>query len=149
MGVTTFFWFEAQAEEAARRYVELIPGSRVVEVSRQPDGSAFVVAIELQGQSFTFMNGGPGHPLTDAASVQVTVDTQEEVDRLWAALTEGGQPGPCGWLVDRYGMHWQVVPAKLTELLAGEPHRAAAAGGVMQTMSKLDIKVLQDAYDKA
>ncbi|MGV9613382.1 VOC family protein [Nocardia xishanensis] len=150
MAVTTFFWFESEAEQAAARYVELVPRSRVTDVTRNPDGSAFVVALELDGQSVTFMNGGPGHPQTDAASIQVTVDTQDEVDRLWDALVEGGAPGECGWLVDRYGMHWQVVPTPLLDLMSGtDSAKTAAVGTALRTMSKLDLKVLRDAYDNA
>jgi predicted 3-demethylubiquinone-9 3-methyltransferase (glyoxalase superfamily) len=149
MSVTTFFWFDNQAEEAATRYTEIVPNSRVVEVTRNPDGSAFIVALELDGQSYTLMNGGPGHPLTDAASVQVIVETQAEVDQLWDALVEGGEPGPCGWLTDRYGLAWQVAPAALPKLMGGDPAKSAAVGAALRTMSKLDLQALQDAYDRA
>lgn len=143
MSVTTFFWFDSQAEQAADTYVGLIPGSRVIDVTRNPDGSAFIVTLELDGHPVTFMNGGPGHPQTDAASLQIVVDTQEEVDRLWDALTDGGAPGPCGWLVDRCGMHWQVVPAALPTLLSGPG--APAVATALRTMTKIDLKTLQDA----
>ncbi|MET7769674.1 VOC family protein [Nocardia sp. NPDC005366] len=150
MSVNTFLWFDSEAEQAATRYVELVANSRITDIARHPDGSAFIVSIELDGQSITLMNGGPGHPLTDAASIQVVVDSQEEVDRLWDALTEGGTPGNCGWLTDRYGLSWQVAPAGLPELMMGDdPAKTAAVGTVLRTMSKLDIKVLRDAYDGA
>ncbi|MEU2030558.1 VOC family protein [Nocardia amamiensis] len=150
MSVNTFFWFENGAEEAADFYVSVIPNSRVVDISRNSDGSAFIVSLELDGQAVTIMNGGPDHPLTDAASLQVVVDTQDEVDRLWDALTEGGQPGPCGWLTDRYGLFWQVVPSVLQELMSGDdPAKTIAVGTALRTMSKLDVKSLQDAYDNA
>lgn len=150
MSVNTFFWFENGAEEAADFYVSVIPNSRVVDISRNSDGSAFIVSLELDGQAVTIMNGGPDHPLTDAASLQVVVETQDEVDRLWDALTEGGQPGPCGWLTDRYGLFWQVVPSVLQELMSGEdPAKTIAVGTALRTMSKLDVKTLQDAYDNA
>lgn len=111
MSVTTFFWFDSQAEQAADTYVGLIPGSRVIDVTRNPDGSAFIVTLELDGHPVTFMNGGPGHPQTDAASLQIVVDTQEEVDRLWDALTDGG----------------------------------GAGATALRTMTKIDLKTLQDA----
>ncbi|MEV6429384.1 VOC family protein [Nocardia sp. NPDC051463] len=149
MTVTTFFWFDSQAEEAATRYTEIVPNSRVVEVTRHPDGSAFIVAIELDGQSYTLMNGGPGHPLTDAASVQLIVDTQAEVDRLWDALVEGGEPGPCGWLTDRYGLSWQVAPAALAKMMGADPAKTAAVATALRSMSKIDLRALQDAYGQA
>ncbi|MFE7797770.1 VOC family protein [Nocardia sp. NPDC057440] len=149
MTVTTFFWFDSQAEEAATRYAEIVPNSRVVEVTRHPDGSAFIVAVELDGQSYTLMNGGPGHPLTDAVSVQLIVDTQAEVDRLWDALVEGGQPGPCGWLTDRYGLSWQVAPAALAKMMGADPAKTAAVATALRSMSKIDLQTLQDAYDQA
>ncbi|MEV0297885.1 VOC family protein [Nocardia sp. NPDC050710] len=150
MSVNTFLWFESDAEQAANRYVELVDDSRIVDITRHPDGSAFIVSIELDGHPYTLMNGGPGHPFTDAASIQVVVDTQEQVDRLWDALTEGGEPGPCGWLTDRYGLSWQVVPAALPKLTMGDdPAKTTAVGTALRTMSKLDLAVLQDAYDRA
>ncbi|WP_069163543.1 VOC family protein [Nocardia altamirensis] len=150
MSVNTFFWFDSAAEEAATFYTSVVPNSRVVDVARQSDGSAFIVSLELDGQAVTLMNGGPGHPLTDAASLQVLVETQDEVDRLWDALTEGGAPGPCGWLTDRYGLSWQVVPTTLLTLMGGaDPAKTIAVGTAVQSMSKLDIKTLQDAYDNA
>jgi predicted 3-demethylubiquinone-9 3-methyltransferase (glyoxalase superfamily) len=144
--VNTFLWFDTEAERAAEFYVASVPDSRITGVTRGEDGSAFVVTLELAGHAITLLNGGPGHTHTDAASIQVVVDDQEAVDRLWDALTEGGKPGPCGWLEDRYGLSWQVVPAGLTELLSGE--RAAEVGAVMRTMSKLDLKVLREAADR-
>ncbi|GAB2641465.1 VOC family protein [Nocardia goodfellowii] len=150
MAVTTFFWFESGAEQAGQRYVEIVPNSRVLNIARQADGSAFVVDLELDGQRVTLMNGGPGHPLTDAASIQLIVDTQDEVDRLWDALTEDGEPGPCGWLTDRFGLSWQVAPSALPQLmLDGNPAQTAAVGAALRTMSKIDVKALRDAYAQA
>ncbi|QIS05768.1 VOC family protein [Nocardia brasiliensis] len=150
MSVNTFFWFDSAAEEAATFYAAVVPNSSVTDISRNTDGSAFVVTLDLDGHAVTLMNGGPGHPLTDAASLQVIVETQDEVDRLWDALTDGGAPGPCGWLTDRYGLSWQVVPTALPKLLSGEdPAKTIAVGTALRAMSKLDIKALQHAYDNA
>lgn len=148
--VNTFLWFDTAAEEAGKFYASVVPNSRVVEVTRNDDGAAFVVTLDLDGHSVTLMNGGPGHPHTDAASLQIVVDSQEEVDRLWDALTEGGEPGPCGWLTDRYGLSWQVVPSVLSKLMGGDdPAKTIAVGTALRTMSKLDARALQDAYDRA
>ncbi|MFI1916881.1 VOC family protein [Nocardia sp. NPDC020380] len=148
--VSTFLWFEDQAEEAADFYASAVKDSRVTGVTRNPDGSAFIVTLELAGHALSLLNGGPGHDFTDAASIQVVVDGQDEVDRLWDVLTEGGQPGPCGWLTDRYGLSWQVVPSELPDLLSGaNPAKSAAAATTLRTMSKIDMKQLQDAYDQA
>ncbi|MFI5777722.1 VOC family protein [Nocardia sp. NPDC051570] len=144
--VNTFLWFDSEAEQAAEFYVALLPDARIVEVTRNPDGSAFLVALELAGHAISLLNGGPGHRLTDAASLQVIVEGQAEVDRLWAALTaDGGEPGPCGWLTDRYGLSWQIVPSELPKLMSGE--RAAAVGAALRTMSKIDLRALRDAHD--
>lgn len=145
--LNTYVWFESAAEEAGVFYASVVPGSRVVDITRNADGSAFVVSLELAGQAVTLMNGGPGHPLTDTFSLQLVVDTQEEIDRLWDALTEGGQPGPCGWLTDRFGLSWQVAPSALSTLMSGDdPGKTLAVGMALRSMSKLDIKVLEDAY---
>lgn len=143
--VNTFLWFESEAERAAEFYVAAVPDSRITGVSRSEDGAAFIVTLDLAGHAVTLLNGGPGHTHTDAASIQVIVEDQDAVDRLWAALTEGGKPGPCGWLEDRYGLSWQVVPSALPELLGGE--RGAAVSAALRTMSKIDLKVLQEAHD--
>ncbi|BDT88688.1 VOC family protein [Nocardia cyriacigeorgica] len=148
--ITTFLWFDNAAEEAGTFYASVVPNARVVDISRTADGSAFIVELDLDGHAVTLMNGGPGHPHTDAASLQIVVDTQEEVDRLWELLTEGGEPGPCGWLTDRYGLSWQVVPRVLSKLMSGDdPAKTIAVGTALRTMSKLDAQALQDAYDRA
>ncbi|NUS43078.1 MAG: VOC family protein [Mycobacteriaceae bacterium] len=148
--VTTFLWFESNAEQAAEFYAATVPDSRVTDVTRLPDGSAFVVSLELAGHSLTLMNGGPGHPHSDAASIQVVVEGQAEVDRLWDTLTDGGAPGPCGWLTDRYGVSWQVVPTALQALMATpNPAQAAATAVALRTMTKIDIAGLQAAHDAA
>lgn len=147
--VNTFLWFESQAEEAARRYVSLVKNSSVGDVVRDGEGHAFIVPFTLDGQQFLALNGGPEHPFTDAISIAVNVDTQDEVDALWAALTEGGEEGPCGWCKDRYGLSWQVVPSAMSTWMGTSPEKSAAVGQALRTMSKLDIKSLQDAFDNA
>lgn len=150
MSVNTFLWFDADAEAAAELYAATVPNSRIVEITRQGDGSAFIITLDLDGQAVTLMNGGPGHPHSDAASLQVVVDTQEEIDSLWAALSQGGgTPGPCGWLTDPFGVSWQVVPAVLPKLMGGEAECVIAVGTALRSMSKLDIAALQQAYDQA
>ncbi|MFD0000368.1 VOC family protein [Nocardia sp. NPDC127526] len=148
--VNTFFWFDNQAEQAAAFYTSVVPESRIVDTTRTPDGAVFTVQLELAGHALTLLNGGPGHEFTDAASIQVVVDTQAEIDRLWAALTEGGEPGPCGWLTDKYGVSWQVAPADLPKLMAAtDPARLAALTTALRGMSKIDVQALRDAYDRA
>lgn len=148
--VNTFLWFDNAAEQAGEFYASVVPNSRVVEVTRTDGGAAFTVTLDLDGHAVTLMNGGPGHPHSDAASLQIVVDTQDEVDRLWDALTEGGEPGPCGWLTDRYGLSWQVVPSVLPKLMGGDdPAKTIAVGTALRTMSKIDARALQDAYDRA
>ncbi|NTW39712.1 MAG: VOC family protein [Cellulomonadaceae bacterium] len=150
--ISPFLWFDSQAEEAAEFYVSLFPGSRVLNVSRYPEnapgevGKAMGVSFVLDGLELQALNGGPAYTFTEAISLFVRVETQAEIDRLWDALTDGGEPGQCGWLKDRYGLSWQVVPPVLGELL-GHPD-AAAAGRVMQAMmgmSKIDIAALEAA----
>ncbi|MEU7139997.1 VOC family protein [Nocardia sp. NPDC046473] len=150
MSVNTYFWFDNAAEEAANLYTAVVPNSRITDVSRSSDGAAFVVSLDLDGHAVTLMNGGPGHTFTDAASLQVVVETQEEIDRLWDALTDGGEPGPCGWLTDRYGLSWQIVPAALPALMgSADPAKTIAVGTALRSMSKLDLETLQDAHDNA
>ncbi|MFF0491825.1 VOC family protein [Nocardia sp. NPDC004068] len=141
--VTTFVWFDHEAEQAAEFYVGLLPGSRVTGITRTPDGAPFVISTELAGHPVTLMNGGPGHPFTDAISLQVTVEGQAEVDRLWSALTAEGTPGPCGWLTDRYGLSWQIVPTELPTLLTGP--QAPAVSAALRTMTKIDLETLRAA----
>ncbi|WP_067681532.1 VOC family protein [Nocardia miyunensis] len=143
--VSTFIWFDSEAEQAAEFYTAVVPDSRITGITRGGDGSVFVVTLELAGHAVTLLNGGPGHPHTDAASIQVVVDGQDEVDELWAALTADGKPGPCGWLTDRYGLSWQVVPSELPLLLGGE--HADAVGAALNGMSKIDLQGLREAHE--
>ena len=152
--ITTFLWFDHEAEEAARFYTSLFPDSRIGEVRRYGSagpgeaGSVMTVAFELAGQHYIALNGGPLFPFTEAISLQVDCDDQAEVDRLWLALTEGGgQESNCGWLKDRYGLSWQITPRRLMDLLGGpDPVRAQRVMGAMLQMKKIDIQALEDAH---
>jgi predicted 3-demethylubiquinone-9 3-methyltransferase (glyoxalase superfamily) len=155
--ITTFLWFDHQAEEAAQHYVSIFGnGSRVVDVQNYTEagpreaGSVMTVTFELAGQQFIALNGGPEFRFTEAISLQIDCETQEEVDHYWYKLSEGGQEVQCGWLKDRYGLSWQVVPRQLTELASDpDPAKSKAVFDAMLQMRKLDIKGLQDAYAAA
>jgi predicted 3-demethylubiquinone-9 3-methyltransferase (glyoxalase superfamily) len=153
--ITPFLWFDGQAEEAANYYVSIFNNSRILDVqqygegSPYPEGTAMTVSFELEGLQFIGLNGGPEHKFTEAVSFYVNCETQDEVDTLWEKLTaDGGQPGPCGWLKDRYGLSWQIIPTALPELL-GDPDREPAGRALkaMMSMSKIDIQGLRDAYE--
>ncbi|MEV4017631.1 VOC family protein [Nonomuraea angiospora] len=144
--ITTFLWFDAQAEEAAGFYTSLFKDSRVLEVTPGPTGAAMVVTFELAGQRFIALNGGPEFKFTEAVSLYVDCDSQEEVDELWAKLTEGGEESQCGWLKDKYGLSWQIIPRRLQELIGDpDPERAQRAAKAMLGMGKIDVKGLEDA----
>lgn len=153
--ITPCLWFDGQAEEAARTYTSLLPNSWIDSIFRSPAdtpsgpaGMALQVTFTLAGQKFTALNGGPQFPFTEAVSFAIACEDQAEVDRLWAALTEGGAPGPCGWLKDRWGLSWQIVPTRLYELLNDpDGERARRATEAMLQMSKLDIAALERAAD--
>ena len=150
--INPFLWFSDKAEQAANFYVSLFKNSRIKSVSRYgeagpgPKGSVMAVTFELDGITYMALNGGPVFTLTPAFSLFVNCETQEEVDTLWEKLSEGGEKSQCGWLTDRYGLSWQIVPTVLGELL-GDPDRAKASR-VMQAMlqmTKLDIAKLKQA----
>jgi predicted 3-demethylubiquinone-9 3-methyltransferase (glyoxalase superfamily) len=152
--INPFLWFDTEAHEAAELYTSLFPDSRIVEVTRWganspgPEGTPMTVTFELRGTRFIAMNGGPGHPFTDAFSLSVTCETQEEVDHYWSVLTDGGREVACGWLVDRFGLSWQIVPEALPRLLSDpDPARAQRALRAMMDMVKLDINELERAAD--
>ena len=155
--ITPFLWFDDQAEEAARFYVSLFEDSEITDVTRYPEGapgepgSVMTVSFRITGQEFTALNGGPQFPFTEAVSFHVRCKNQDEVDRFWSQLTEGGgEESQCGWLKDRYGLSWQIVPDRLGELLADpDPARAQGAMQAMLQMSKIDIKVMEDAANAA
>ena len=144
---TPCLWFERQAEEAANFYVSLFPNSRIVSKALGPDSSTQVLEFDLDGRRFTAFNGRSEAGFNDSVSFMIDCEDQAEVDRYWDALTAGGQPVQCGWLKDRYGVSWQVVPKALPRLLS-DPDRATAGrvGQAMMKMVKLDISGLEAAY---
>ncbi|MCJ1699400.1 VOC family protein [Rathayibacter festucae] len=151
--VSTFLWFDDQAREAAEFYTELVPNSRILSTEVLPEGSpspgtVTVVTFELDGQLFRAMNAGPRFPFTEAVSIEVSVEDQAEVDRLWDALiADGGEESRCGWLRDRWGLSWQIVPTALAAVLGGsDAEGAARALQAMLGMTKLDVAALEAAY---
>ncbi len=156
--ITPCLWFDTQAEEAAKFYCSIFKNSKITEVSRFPEagqevhgnpaGSVMVAAFEINGQPFTALNGGPQFKFDEAVSFQVACDNQDEIDYFWSKLTEGGgEPGPCGWLKDKFGLSWQVFPAALPKWLM-DPDKAKAAR-VMKAfmkMKKFDIATLEQVY---
>lgn len=149
--ITPFLWYDNQAEQAANFYVSLFPNSKVNSVSRGPDGNAFMVTFELDGQDFMALNGGPHYKLTEAFSLFVSVETQEQVDTLWNQLTaDGGEESMCGWLKDKYGLSWQIIPTALMELMSDpNPAKANAVTQAMLKMQKIDIAALRRAHTEA
>ncbi|MDB5238977.1 MAG: hypothetical protein JWO00_312 [Candidatus Parcubacteria bacterium] len=157
--ITPFLWFDTQAEEAANFYVSLFKNSKITNVSRyskentevsgMPEGTAMVVAFELEGQAFSALNGGPLFKFTEAISFSVSCKDQAEVDHFWNALiANGGEESQCGWLKDRFGLSWQIVPEALGELMSDpDPVKAGRTMEAMLTMKKLDVAKLQAAHD--
>jgi len=147
--ITPFLWFDGQAEEAMNFYVSVFRNSKVLSVNRAgPGGPVFSVTFQLDGQEFFALNGGPQYTFSPAISFFVRCETQQEVDELWAKLSAGGAEQPCGWLKDRYGLSWQVVPSVLGRMLQDEdPARAQRVMQAMLGMKKIDIQGLQRAYD--
>ena len=154
--IIPFLWFDQQAEEAATFYTSIFPNSKIASVSRYgeagpgPKGSVMTVAFELDGQCFTALNGGPHFKFTEAFSLVVNCESQEEVDHYWEKLSDGGQIVQCGWLKDRYGLSWQIVPVIMIALLQDpDQERSQRVMKAMLTMTKLDIAGLQRAYKQA
>jgi predicted 3-demethylubiquinone-9 3-methyltransferase (glyoxalase superfamily) len=153
--ITPFLWFDGQAEEAAELYTSVFDDSRIVDVQRYGDagplsaGTVMTVTFEVAGQRVIALNGGPQYKFTEAFSLSVDCETQEEVDRYWARLTkDGGEEGPCGWLKDRFGLSWQINPRKLGELLGDpDPEKSQRVMKAMLGMKKIDIQGLLDAYE--
>jgi len=153
--ITPFLWFDSQAEAAANFYVSIFNNSRVLGISRYgeagpgPKGSVMTVDFELDGQRFTGLNGGPHFKFTEALSFVVHCKTQEEVDTFWGKLLEGGQESQCGWLKDKYGLSWQIVPTILAEMLRDpDPQKSKRVMEAMLKMKKIDIAGLTRAYDQ-
>jgi predicted 3-demethylubiquinone-9 3-methyltransferase (glyoxalase superfamily) len=157
--ITTFLWFDDKGEEAAKFYVSIFKNSRIGSISRygeagakasgRPKGTVMTVAFQLDGQEFVGLNGGPHFKFTEAISLVVNCETQQEVDELWEKLSEGGAKSQCGWLKDKYGLSWQIVPTVVVKMMqdkdAGRSNRVMQA--ILQ-MDKLDIKLLEQAYNR-
>ena len=147
-------WFDTEAEEAAEFYISIFQNSHIVNVAHYNEagpreaGMVMTVEFELDGQRIVGINGGPEFKFSEAVSLQIDCETQDEIDGYWEALTEGGEEGPCGWLKDRYGLSWQVVPTGMDELFGdSDPERAERAMKAMFGMRKLDIGALRSAAD--
>jgi predicted 3-demethylubiquinone-9 3-methyltransferase (glyoxalase superfamily) len=147
--ITPFLWFDNDLEEAIELYTSLFPDAKVHGINRKSDGSAFSAEFELAGQRFNALNGGPDFTFNEAISLFVACDGQEEVDRYWNALTaDGGEESRCGWLKDKYGLSWQIVPNEFVRMLSdGTPEQVERVTGAMMTMAKLDVAALQAAFD--
>ncbi len=152
--ITPCLWFDTQGEEAANFYTSVFKNSRITDISRygeagpRPAGTVMTVAFELDGQPFVALNGGPEFTFNEAVSFQINCANQDEVDHYWNSLTEGGQEGPCGWLKDKFGVSWQVVPTALSELLNDpDPGRSQRAMKAMLQMGKIDIETIRKAAD--
>jgi predicted 3-demethylubiquinone-9 3-methyltransferase (glyoxalase superfamily) len=150
--ITPCLWFDTQGEEAAKLYTSVFPNSRILQVARygsagpRPEGTVMTVSFELDGMPFLALNGGPEYTFSEAVSFQVDCNDQAEVDHYWEKLSEGGAEGPCGWLKDRFGLSWQIVPRRLTELLGQEDAvRAQRVMAAMLTMTKIEIAELEAA----
>jgi len=153
--ITPFLWFDHQAEEAAKFYVSIFPNSKLVKVIRYgaagpgPAGTAMTVEFQLEGQSFVGLNGGPHFKFTEAISFVVNCQTQDEVDFYWEKLAAGGGSVECGWVKDKFGLSWQIVPTALFELLSSpDPEKSQRVMKAMLSMKKLDIRALKEAYEK-
>jgi predicted 3-demethylubiquinone-9 3-methyltransferase (glyoxalase superfamily) len=152
--ITPCLWFDTQAEDAAAFYTSVFPNSRITEVTHygeagpRPAGMAMTVSFELDGRELLALNGGPDFTFNEAISLTIDCRDQDEVDHYWSALGEGGEPGPCGWLKDRFGLSWQIVPARLEELIRDpDTGRAQRAMRAMLQMSKIDIAEIERAAD--
>ena len=155
--ITPFLWFDTQAEQAAKFYTTIFRNSRINQISRYGKaghethgmgaGTVMTVAFEIEGQSFVALNGGPHFKFNEAVSFQITCETQDEIDYFWSKLSENGQESQCGWLKDKFGLSWQVVPAILPHLLMGDDRaKSERAMAALMQMKKLDIAALQRAH---
>jgi len=153
--ITTFLTFNNQAEEAVNLYVSIFRNSKIVSMNRYgeggpgPKGSVMSAAFVLEGQEFTALNGGPHFTFAEGISLFVNCETQEEVDTLWEKLSEGGEKGPCGWLKDKYGVSWQIIPTALGQMLGDkDPQKSQNVMQAMLQMTKIDIATLRRAYEQ-
>ena len=155
--ITPCLWFDTQAEEAANFYCSIFENSKVGKISRyptagqeihrKPPGSVMVVECEINGQTFTALNGGPNFKFNEAVSFQVRCETQAEVDCYWSKLTQGGEEGPCGWLKDKYGLSWQIVPAGIPKMMTDpDPAKSERVMNAFLKLKKLDIAAIERAY---
>jgi len=156
MKITPVLWFDDKAEDAANYYVELFKNSKINHIARwgegahRPAGLALTVDLELDGQKLQLLNGGPEYKLSPAFSLSVPCDDQGEIDRLWAKLVDGGKESRCGWLEDRFGVSWQIIPSVLGTMMSDkDPAKVKAVTGAFMQMVKFDIAALQKAYDNA
>jgi len=154
--ITPFLWYDNQAEEAANFYVSLFKNSKITSVNRYgdagpgPKGSVKIVTFQLEGQNFTALTGGPTFKFTPAISLYVDCETQEEVDQLWDKLSDGGRKDRCGWLQDKYGLSWQIIPRALQTLMSDpDPKKSSSVMQAMLQMDKIDVRKLQEAHDRA
>jgi predicted 3-demethylubiquinone-9 3-methyltransferase (glyoxalase superfamily) len=152
--ITPFLWFDTEGEDAAEFYVSVFPNSRIVDVQHygeagpRPAGTVMTVTFELDGQRFVALNGGPDFTFSEAISFEVECGDQDEIDGYWAALGEGGEQGPCGWLKDKFGLSWQIVPRRLTDLLADpDTAKAQRVMAAMLRMGKIEIAELERAAE--
>ena len=151
-GITPCLWFDTEGEEAAKFYTSVFPRSRITDVARygsagpRPEGTVMTVSFELDGQKLLALNGGPEFTFSEAVSFQVLCESQDEVDTYWSTLSEGGQEGPCGWLKDKFGLSWQIVPTRLTELLEDpDREKSQRVMAAMMEMRKIDVDALERA----
>lgn len=149
--ITPFLWFDTQAEEAMNFYTSIFKNSRVLSVQRAgPDGPVMSVNFELEGQEFLGLNAGPQFKFNEAVSFYVNCETQREVDELWAKLLAGGGEGRCGWIQDKFGLWWQIIPTLLGKLMGDpDPAKAQRVVQAMLKMNKIESRLLQEAYDQA
>jgi len=154
--ITPFLWFDNNAEEAINFYVSIFKNSKILKVARYgdagpgPKGSIMVATFQLEGQEFQALNGGPQYKFTPAISLFVSCESQQEVDELWRKLLEGGREDQCGWLQDKFGLSWQIIPSILPKLLGDkDPKKSASVMRAMLQMKKIESKKLQQAYDQA
>ena len=153
--ITTFLWFDGNAEQAANHYTSIFKSSKILSVTRHgeggpaPKGTVMTVNFELEGQEFIALNGGPHFKFTEAISLLVNCDTQKEVDELWSKLTAGGEEGQCGWLKDKFGLSWQIIPSVLLKMMADkDAEKSKRVMEAMLQMSKIDINKLRQAYEQ-